>query len=89
MTTSKITQSDTSEIFPLLDDLIDGWCARRALRPLRVVLQVYPLVNGLTDDWHALYDGLRDVRSSDLANDESDKLNRAILLTQFVINAPR
>jgi hypothetical protein len=87
--TDKINQADTAELPNILNGLIDGWCARRALRPLRVILQVYPLANSLSDDWHALYDGLRDIRFPDLTSDEQDQLQRAILLTQFVIYPPK
>jgi hypothetical protein len=89
---SSITQADTAEIFPILKGLVDGWCERRALGPLRIILQVYPLVNPLTDGWQDLYDGLRDARSSfrdELPEDEQERLHRAILLTQFVLDAPR
>ena len=59
--TGKINKADTAELPHILNELIDGWCARRALRPLRIILRVYPLANSLSDDWHDLYDGLRDV----------------------------
>jgi hypothetical protein len=34
--------SHTACLFKLLDQLIDRWCERRALRPLAVVLAGYP-----------------------------------------------
>ena len=46
-----INQRDTEELFPLLDQLIDGWCERRALRELRLILAGYPMPNMLTDGW--------------------------------------
>ena len=88
---ASITRADTAEIFPILKALVDGWCDRRALGPLRVLLQVYPLVNPLTDGWQDLYDGLRDVRAGfrdELTEEEQEKLHRAILLAQFVLDAP-
>ena len=30
--------SSNSELFALLDNLVDGWCERRALPPLRILL---------------------------------------------------
>jgi len=44
-----------------LNHLIDGWCARRAIAPLRAVLPAWPLVSGLTDDWGALLTAIRSV----------------------------
>jgi hypothetical protein len=43
--------------------LIDKWCERRALRELRILLQVWPLPNGFTDEWHALLEQLRHLRA--------------------------
>lgn len=48
--------------------LVGAWCDRRALRPLRLVLQGYPIVSGLTDDWATLLQSLSDVRA--LCHDE-------------------
>ena len=35
--------------------LIDHWCERRALGPLREILQAWPQHMGLTDEWGELY----------------------------------
>ena len=43
--------------------LIDAWCERRAVDPLRVILNCYPIVNNLTDDWAALANGLKTIRA--------------------------
>ena len=45
-----------------LKTLVDGWCDRRALAPLRHMLRGYPLVTGLSDEWHELRAALRNVR---------------------------
>jgi hypothetical protein len=50
------------ELFPLLDKLVDGWCDRRALRPLGIILRAYPMVSTLTDSWGELRNALRDLR---------------------------
>jgi len=50
-------------LFERLDHLVDGWCGRRALGPLRCILQGYPLLSGLSDEWHQLRAALRDVRA--------------------------
>ena len=44
-------------------ELFDAWCERRAARPLRHLLQAWPLTNGLTDDWGDLYEALRVLRA--------------------------
>jgi hypothetical protein len=50
------------EIFERIDKLIDGWCERRALAPLRQILRSYPLASGLTDEWGELLNSLKDVK---------------------------
>jgi hypothetical protein len=40
--------------------LADQWCARRALNPLRHFLPAYFALNGLTDGYAALAEGIRD-----------------------------
>ena len=45
-----------------LDWLIDQWCERRALRPLRFILRAYPCALVHTDDFGAVLDALRDVK---------------------------
>jgi hypothetical protein len=54
--------NSNSELFALLDGLVDGWCERRALRPLRILLRTYPMVSPLSDSWHELRGALRDLR---------------------------
>ena len=39
---SDIPRSIEFEPFKILDHLINGWCERRALRPLRYLLDAYP-----------------------------------------------
>jgi len=51
-----------SELFALLDNLVDRWCERRALPPLRILLRAYPMVSPLSDSWHELRRALRDLR---------------------------
>lgn len=51
------------ELFALLDHLVDRWCERRALRPLRIILKAYPMVSALTDNWGELRSALRQLRS--------------------------
>lgn len=54
--------NSSAELFGLLDRLVDGWCERRALRPLRILLRAYPMASPLSDGWHELRGALRDLR---------------------------
>jgi len=51
-----------SRLAELLRTLVDGWCTRRALRPLAVLLPSYLAWNGLSDGWHELWRALNDLR---------------------------
>ena len=51
-----------SRLAQLLDGLVDGWCERRALRPLALLLPAYLDQSGLTDATAALFDALTDLR---------------------------
>ena len=55
---------DQQRLVRILDLLIDGWCERRALQPLGALLQGYPSLLRVTDDWENLYRALRNVRGS-------------------------
>jgi hypothetical protein len=75
--------SESEELQGLLNGLADGWCERRALRPLSRFLPGYFAMNGLTDGWQALYDALRDVQALEresLTVDELRDVKRAINL---------
>ena len=53
----------TSEEFHSgIASLIDGWCERRALSLLRVLLAAYPLASGLTDEWAEVAFSLKEIR---------------------------
>jgi hypothetical protein len=75
------------DVIPILDPLIDAWCERRALRPLRYILRAYPLPPGawLTDDCERLLEALKDTRGlchDTLPPEEQASLARAMLLLQ-------
>lgn len=68
---------DPSSADALLRQLIDRWCERRALRPLRAILPCYPLVSGLTDEWMSLATSLKIIRvqfATDLVAEELDQV---------------
>jgi hypothetical protein len=56
-----------------LAELIDIWCERRALEPLRIVLPHSVLVSGLTDEWAELASALKTVRVRHFASLQPDE----------------
>jgi hypothetical protein len=52
--------------------LIDGWCERRALRPLAVLLPAYLAFGGVADSWMELARAVENVRGlgPDVLTDE-------------------
>jgi hypothetical protein len=79
----------STKIFTTLDELIDGWCERRALKALRLTLPGYHSVNGLTDGWQQLYAALRDVRATckdELNKEEREKLNGVIVSIESLLD---
>ena len=63
-----------------VDDLIDGWCERRSLKPLRHILRAYPLASGLTDEWEELRAALRHIRTSCRDDLEPQELDTVVAL---------
>jgi hypothetical protein len=60
--------------------LVDGWCERRALRPLRYLLPHWPH-NGMTDGLYELKTALENVRAfgrDELLADEAQLLDGII-----------
>jgi hypothetical protein len=56
-----IPQSVEFNVFKTLDALIDGWCERRALRPLAYLLPAYPGVFVHTDQQFQLLEALKNL----------------------------
>jgi len=50
---------DNEAFFTDLRSLIEGWCDRRCLRPLGIVLPAYTSFNGMTDGWGELLKALK------------------------------
>jgi len=59
---------NNNEFCNAIDGLIEGWCNRRALGPLRIILPVWPPEMGLTDEWHRIREALRHTRAMQQAN---------------------
>ena len=74
-----------NDVPAILDRLVTAWCQRRALAPLRYILQGYPPASHLTDELHRLLEAMKDVRGlsgDSLTEDEDRELTRAIILLQ-------
>jgi hypothetical protein len=67
-----------ADLFALLDRLVDGWCERRALRPLSIILRAYPMTSPLTDGWYDLRDALRDLRAASISETEAAGVEDAL-----------
>ena len=73
-----------SRLAEIVDQLIDAWCERRALRPLSILLPAYVGFTGLTDGWTELHEALRSCRAmrrDELNLDERELLGEAIAIT--------
>ena len=81
-------EQDTELLFATLQNLIEGWCARRCLRALRAILRGYPLTSPLTDGWFELLTALQDVRAfarSELIDAERTTVEDCIRVVETVL----
>jgi hypothetical protein len=79
---------NTNVIFLEIDKLIDGWCGRRSLKPLRFILKSYPLSSGLTDEYGALLESLKDIKGlcgNDLTSEEKATLVNIINMVEDTV----
>jgi hypothetical protein len=60
--------------------LLNGWCARRALQPLRIVLPHFPMHNGFTDELVELARALKTVRSQLGSTLPAEELEKVVAL---------
>jgi hypothetical protein len=58
--------------------LIDQWCERRSLRPLRFILRAYPAPLVHTDNFGDLLDALKDVKGLCREEPTNDELSHVI-----------
>lgn len=73
------------EVSQILDPLIEAWCERRALQPLRFILVAYPMPQWLTDDCFNLLDALQDTKGlcyNALPPEERAQITKAMILLQ-------
>ena len=69
------------DLIATLDQLINGWCERRALRPLQYLFRSYPGPLLHTDQFRELHDALLDVKGmcrEDLTTEELRNIIAAI-----------
>jgi hypothetical protein len=64
--------------------LIDRWCERRELEPLRRLLNGRASINGLTDGWNEMRDELRTIRARHKALLKDDELSAVIEITHII-----
>jgi hypothetical protein len=64
--------------------LIDRWCERRELEPLRRLLNGRASINGLTDGWNEMRDELRTIRAQHEALLKDDELSAVMELTHII-----
>ena len=78
------------ELGSILRDLVGRWCDRRALDPLRYLLDAYPFYMGTSDEWHKLGSALRNVRGlgpETLPNSERELVENALRMVDRAIRA--
>ena len=72
-----------------LDYLIDRWCARKELQPLRKILNGQAEINGLTDGWQGLLLELKTIKAQDkevIIKDEYDVVVTLIHETEKLLS---
>jgi hypothetical protein len=73
--------AQAGDAFDIIQQLVELWCDRRAFKPLRQLLPVYPLHTPHTDGWFDLYRGLKDVQvfaKTELPPEEQEMLRTAM-----------
>ncbi len=75
---------DAIELGEKIHFLIDRWCDRRELRPLRRLLNGQASINALTDGWIEMRDELKAIRAQDKAVLKNDEMDIVIKLIQNI-----
>jgi hypothetical protein len=73
--------SEAADAFTTIQQLVERWCDRHALKPLRQLLPAYPLHTPQTDGWFDLYRALKDVQvfcKEELPPEEREMLRSAM-----------
>jgi hypothetical protein len=80
----------SSELGPIMQSLTEKLCDRRALGPLRHLLEGWPLIMATSDEWHALWSALRNLRGvavHELTDEERGLVDQAYRLVDRSIRA--
>ena len=72
------------ELGSKIDWLIEAWCARKELGPLRRILNGSVAINGLTDGWAELLKQLQTIRAQDKGHLTETELNVVIELQHLM-----
>jgi len=68
------------DIGAVIQELTNSLCDRRALGPLKYLLAGWPMMMATSDEWHALWSALRDLRGvapHDLTDEEGALVDEA------------
>jgi len=79
---------NSDETLEAVEKLVDAWCGRRDLAPLRHVLPSFPLTNPLTDGWADLLRALEEVRAccrDRLPESELETIQDCIVAVQRIV----
>ena len=80
---------ETDEYIKKREFLIDRWCSRQELKPLRHFLNGQASLNGLSDGWEAMLSELKTIRAQyteELKQDEFDAIVELIHATQAALD---
>ena len=77
-----MTIENDEQLSGAIQQLIDGWCQRRALDPLRCVLPAWPPTGNLVSEWWQVRDAFKHVQrnlADTLVPDEVEKVVAVIV----------
>ena len=71
---------DIEEFTEKLNHLIDKWCSRKELKPLRRILNGQASLNGLTDGWGEMLNELKSIRAQNSKELDPEELKIVVEL---------
>ena len=80
----------TSELGPIIQSLVESLCDRRAIGPIRLLAAGWPMIMCTSDEWHALWEALRNLRgvaSPELTSHERELVDTAYRMVDRSIRA--
>jgi len=79
-----IPRSMEFNLFKALDELINGWCERRALRPLACLLPAYPGVLAHADQQFQLREALKNLKRLSVDHLTQEELRLVMQAHDFI-----